>query len=69
MLSTGRTIGYYCPLSCGQCGALIGPSCTYYTNLCNSGTCQSVTYFGVSTVQCVCNTNYYGVTCNTRKSN
>jgi hypothetical protein len=66
-MSTGQTVAYYCPKSCGNCGATNGPPCSYYGSNCVNGQCQSITYFGISTFQCVCNNGFTGVYCNIRK--
>ncbi len=60
----GLTVAYYCPRSCGLCAARSGPSCLFLAGICGAyGTCSTITYFGVSTIQCTCNNNYFGAGC------
>ena len=56
---------YYCPKSCNICGNQIGPSCNFLGDVCgNFGTCSSISYFNISTIQCICDNGYLGAACN-----
>ena len=65
--STFHTVGYYCPYSCNLCST---QNCQFFEGICgNFGTCSEVTYFGLQTIECSCNSGYFGANCNIRKLN
>lgn len=64
---TGHTIGYYCPVSCNLCDK---QNCQVFEDICgNFGTCSEMTNFGLQTIECTCNSGYFGANCSTRELN